>query len=123
MSPDCDASDLDSAKERRGVFCVAGCDAAPPLDMQERILDQMAKFIEIFVIFSLYFSIFSWGNNGPHPLVFGLLHDGIAVIAPISQQMFCGDSLDQAPSLRAIRSGTVRNNNSDRQTMRIHGHV
>jgi hypothetical protein len=30
---------------------------------------------------------------------------------------------NQAASLRAIRSGTFRNNNSERHTMRIHGQM
>jgi hypothetical protein len=45
------------------------------------------------------------------------------VVAPVGQKIVCGYSFDEAASLRAIRSGTRRNKNSDWHTMRIHGQM
>lgn len=91
--------------------------------MQESIFGKVPQFVDFFVIFALYFAVFTRRNHGFHALFFSLLHDRIAIIAAISQQIFGGDSFDQAARLRAIRSGTFRNNNSDRHTKRIHGQM
>ena len=52
-----------------------------------------------------------------------LLEDGIGVVAPVGQKMTSGHAFDQEGSLRAIRSGTCCNKDSDRVTMRIHGQM
>jgi hypothetical protein len=37
--------------------------------------------------------------------------------------MLCREAFNQAASLRTIRRGTLRHNDSERQTMRIHGQM
>jgi hypothetical protein len=63
------------------------------------------------------------GNLHLHPLLFCLLDKRIAVVAFVRQQVLCRHALYQCASLCAICAGTVCNNYSDRQTMRIHGQM
>ena len=51
------------------------------------------------------------------------LDNCIGVVGFIGDEIFGRDTLYERPSLRAVRSGTVCNNNSDRHTMRIHGQM
>ena len=83
----------------------------------------MAQFVEVLVIFPLDGTIFLRRDNGVHPLSFRLFENGVCVIAAISQQMFGVQSFNQAASLRAIRSATLRDKYSERHTMRIHGQM
>ena len=91
--------------------------------MQESVFDQMAEFIEFFIVRPLFNSVFLWRDDRIHALVFSLLYDGVAVIAFIGQQIIGADVFDQATCLCAIRRGTWCNKDSDRQTMRIHGQM
>ena len=83
----------------------------------------MAEFIELFIVRPLFGSVFPWRDNRLPALVFGLFYDGVAVIAFIGQQIIGVDAFDQAACLCAIRPGIFCNNNSDRQTLRIHGQM
>lgn len=49
--------DLDSGGERSGNFSAAGSNTAPPFETQESILNEMAEFVEIFVIFPQMLSV------------------------------------------------------------------
>jgi len=91
--------------------------------VEEGIFHQMAQFVEIPVVVSLDFAMFSGRDHGLHPLLGGLIEDRVGVVAAVGQQMFGRYSLDQRQSLSAIRCGTWRNKDSDRQTKRIHGQV
>ena len=63
------------------------------------------------------------GITGSLPWSLACLGEGIAVIAFIGQQIIGVDAFDQAACLCAIRPGIFCNNNSDRQTLRIHGQM
>jgi len=105
------------------MFGVSSRDAAPAFELQEGVLDQMPQFVQIFVVRSLRGSVFSGWNHHVHAPACGLLDDRIAVVAFISDQVLGRDACDQAASLRAIRCGTLCNNDSEWQTMRIHGQM
>lgn len=45
-------TDLDSGDERSKIFSVARRNTAPSFEEQESILNEMSKFVEIFVIFT-----------------------------------------------------------------------
>ena len=70
--PDSNTTDLDSGGERRGVFGVARSNTTPPFEKQESILNEMAEFVKIFVIFPQMFSLLSWRNDWCHALVNGI---------------------------------------------------
>lgn len=91
--------------------------------MQEGVFHEMANLVQTLIVRSLDGAISLWGNHGVHALGLGLLQQGIGVIAPIRQQIIRAQAVDQGPSLGAIRGGTFRNKDSDRQTRRIHGQV
>lgn len=105
------------------MFGVAGGDTAPAFKMQERVLDQMSQLVQFFVVQSLRGSVFSGRNHRSHAPACGLIDDRIAIIAFIGNQMLGRDPFHQAASLCAICHGTVRDNDSERQTMRIHGQM
>ena len=79
--------------------------------------------VKVLVITSLRLSVFAGRDHDAHALSGGLLDDGIAVVALVSQQMLGTEPFNQLRSLRAICSGTLRNNGSDRHTKRIHGQM
>lgn len=83
----------------------------------------MAVPVEVLVIASLLLSVFAWRDLDAHALSGGLLDDGITVVALVCQQVLGAESFNQLRSLRAIRGGTLRNNDSDRHTKRIHGQM
>lgn len=79
--------------------------------------------VKVLVIASLLLSIFAWRDLGAHALSGGLLDDDIAVVTLVGQQMLGAEPFNQLRSLRAICGGTLRNNDSDRHTKRIHGQM
>lgn len=88
MSPESNTANLNGGEEGSGVFCVAGGDSPPALEMEESIFDQMTQFVEIPVIFSLNFAVFSGRYHRRHPLLGCLLKDRVGVITSVGQQMF-----------------------------------
>ena len=67
--PNSNTTDLDSGNEGSGVFSVARSNTTPPFEKQKSILNEMAEFVEIFVVFPQMFSTISlpvniFPNNG-----------------------------------------------------------
>ncbi len=114
---------MNGGQERGSPFCIASGNAAPAFEVEEGIFNEMTQFIEIGIVGTQFFAMFSRGNDHFHALLLRLLDDGIAVIAPVGYQMPGVDSFHQTACKRAIRCGTLRNNDSDRHTMRIHGQM
>ena len=79
--------------------------------------------VKVLVIASLLLSVFTRRDYDAHALCRGLRDDGIAVVTLVGQQVLGTESFNQLRSLRAICSGTLRNNDSDRHTKRIHGQM
>ena len=121
--PNSNTPDLDSSSERSGVFGVACSNTAPPFEKQESILNEMAEFVEIFVVFPQVFSALSWRNDRCHTLVNSLEDDSVCIIAAICQKIFRLESLNQLRCNCAIRCGTRSDKESHRHTMRIHGQM
>src|SRR5574337_331413 len=91
--------------------------------MQEGVFDQVAQLVQVFAIGPWRGCVFSGRDHHVHTLSASLLDDRRAVIAFISAQMFCREAFDQAARLCAICCGTLRNKDSDRHIMRIHGQM
>ena len=121
--PNSNTTDLDSGGERSGVFSVACSNTAPPFEKQKSILDEMAEFVKIFVVFPQMFSVLSWWNDRCHALVNSLEDDCICIIAPICQKILRLVSLNQLRCNCAIRCGTRSDKESHRHTMCIHGQM
>ena len=121
--PNSDTADLDSGGERSGIFSVARSNTAPPFEKQESILNEMAEFIEIFIIFPQMFSVLFWRNDRCHAFVNRLEDHCICIIATICQKIFRLKSHDQLRYNCAIRCGTRSDKESHRHTMRIHGQM
>ena len=121
--PNSNTTYLDSSSERSGIFSVASRNTEPSFEKQESVLDEMAKFVEIFIILPRMFSAFPWRNDRYHSLVNRLEDDCVRIIASICQKIFCLKSLDQPRCNCAIRCGTRSDKESHRHTMRIHGQL
>ncbi len=91
--------------------------------MEECVLDEMAVSVEVFVITSVLCSVFARRDHDAHALSGGLWGDDITVVTLVGQQMLGAETLNQLHSLRAICAGTLRNNDSERHTKRIHGQM
>ena len=50
--PNGNTTDLDGGDERSKIFSVARRNTAPSFEEQESILNEMSKFVEIFVVFT-----------------------------------------------------------------------
>ena len=123
ISPKSDTTDLNSGQEGGGVFSVTSCNSPPALEMKHCILDEMTESIEGFVILPLEDSILFGRNDWSHPLLEGLLDDGVGIVGPISKEVVCDYAPNERACLRTICCGTCCNKNSDRHTMRIHGQM
>lgn len=121
--PNGNTTDLDSSDERSGVFSVACTNTAPPFEKQKSILNEMAEFVEIFIVFAQKFSVFPWRNDRRHARINSLEDDCICIIAPVCQKIFRPESLNQPRCNCAIRCGTRSDKESHRHTMRIHGQM
>ncbi len=110
-------------EEGLGVFGVSCGDAAPSFQVQEGVFDEVAKFVELFIIRPLNDTVFLGWYDRLDVLALRLIDESIAVVATIRQQIVRAQSFDQAASLCAICRGTLCNKDSDRQTMRIHGQM
>jgi len=105
------------------VFGLSGCDAAPSLERKKRVFNQMPQLVQVVVIQPLRGSGFSRRDDCRHALFFSLSDNRLAVYPFIGHQMLGCHPFDQAASLRAIRGGTLRNKDWERQTLRIHGQM
>lgn len=114
---------MHGGEERRGVFGIAGSNAAPPLKLQEGIFNEVVELVERFIISSGFFAIFAWRNHNLCALRFGFFDDGIAVIAFVRQQVFHREAVDQVFRHRTIRTGAFGHDGANRQTMRIYGEM
>ena len=123
ISPESDAPDLDGGEERGRVFGVSGGDAAPALEVQERVFNQMPQLVTVVVVRPLGRAVFARWNHHRPTLACGLIDDRIAIIPFVGNQMFRRDPFNQAASLRAICRGTWCDHNSERQTKRLHGQM
>ena len=70
-------------------------DTAPFLEKQERILNEMAELVTIFVVFSQVLSFFPWQNDRYHALINSLEYDCVCIISPVCQKIFRLESLNQ----------------------------
>ena len=50
--PNSNAANLDSNDEGSDIFGVARSNAAPALEKKKSVLNEMAKFVKIFVVFT-----------------------------------------------------------------------
>lgn len=121
--PERETTDLNCGKKGWEVLGIAGSDAAPLFERKKCILNEVALPVQVFVIFALLLSVFSWRDHRLHTLRSRLLSNGIAVVAFVGNQMLGRDASNESLSFGTIRPGSFCNNDSDRHTMRIHGQM
>ena len=91
--------------EGGGVFGVSCGDAASSFQVRESVFDEVATFVEFFIIRPLNETVFLEGHDRLHVLVLRLINEGIAIVATIRPQIVRAQSFDQAASRCAIRRG------------------
>ena len=64
IEPDDNRGEVDSREEIDGAFVIAGCDGAKLLEFGEEILDEVTRFIELFVVLALMLAIGFWRDDG-----------------------------------------------------------
>lgn len=109
-----------SGEERGGIFGVSCGDSAPSFEVQESVLDEVAEFVDAFVIQPLHDTVFLQRDDGVHAALLRQIKDCVGIVTLVCNQMSGVDPLDQAASLCTIRCGTLCNKGSDRHTIRIH---
>ena len=80
-------------------------------------------FVEIFVIFSLNFSILFRWDNRLNTRIFRTFNNFVRIVAEIGQQNFTRQTFDQRNSFFTVSSWAISNNSSDLHTKRIHGQM
>ena len=83
----------------------------------------MAFFVEIFVIFSLNFSILFRRDNRLNTRIFRTFNNFVRIVAAIGQQNFTRQTFDQRNIFFTVSSWAISNNGSDRHTKRIQGQM
>jgi hypothetical protein len=86
---------VDGGKEGRAVFGVSCCNAAPSFEVQERVFDQVAQLVKVFVIGSLVDAVFLRRNDGVHALGGGLFNDCVGIIALVRDEVIGLYAFDQ----------------------------
>lgn len=107
---------MDESQVGRKPFGIAGGNAPPFLHAKERIFDQVAQFVEIFVVMARHFAAGSGRNDGFHPGVLDALHDGVRIVPPVGEEGVGFQPFDEGQSLRAISDCTRSDSDSDRKT-------
>ncbi len=96
------------SKSRRG-FCITCGNATKPFQFQKGIFNKMSQFVKMFIILTLFVSIFSRWNNRIHSLFFGKANNFIRIITFISYKIFCLQSCNQMDSFCKIRHFSTSN--------------
>ena len=87
------------------------------------VFDQMAQLVDVLVIRALKETILFGRDDGIHALAGGMFEDGIGIVTAVGQKIVGLQAGKERFRVRAIRSGTCCNKNSERHTMRIHGQM
>ena len=95
---------------------MAGGDTSPFLHAEECIFDQVAQFVEIFVVMARHLAMDARRNDRLHPGVLDALHNGVRIVAAIGEKGVGFQSFDEGQSLRAISDCTRSDSDSDRKT-------
>ena len=111
-----------SDKGIRGLSITSG-NTSPTFQGKEAVFYHMTQLIEIFIIVTLFFAVPLGRDHRSHPSRNRIGQDIICVIATVCQQDLRRNTLCQADSFFAIRSGTFCNKYSDWHTIRIHGQM
>ena len=72
-----------------GAAVIACSDAPPVLQFSKAVFNHVSLFVERFIVFVLYFTIFLWRNAWLDPFVFQGIAEPVRIITAISQQI-CG---------------------------------
>ena len=83
----------------------------------------MAVTVQMLILFARLLPVLSWRDNRLHALRFSLLNKGVAVVTFVGDQMLCRHAGNPPFRFKAVRSGSVCSNDSDRPTLRIHGQM
>ena len=82
---------MDSGEEGSRIFSIASGDASPLFEMEDSVFHQMSKFVQVFVTETRILSVFPWRDDGIHPLTLSQSYNGIAVIAPVCDEVLGPD--------------------------------
>ena len=93
------------------------------LEVKKGIFYQVSKFVEFFVISTLFGTIFLWWNDDLHALSRRSINDVVRIVGFIRQECIREKAINQADSFFAICLGTFSESDSNRHTMRIHGQM
>ena len=107
---------MDESQVGRKPFGVAGGNAPPFLHAKDRIFDQVAQFVEIFVVMARHLAVDSGRDDGLHPGVLDALHNGVRIVTAVGEEGVGFQPFDEGQSLRTISDCTRSDSDSDRKT-------
>ena len=122
-TPNSDAADLNGGDKGSGILGISSGDAAPSLQVKERIFHQVTQFVKVTVVVTLGIPVLPGRDDSFDARSLCEGDDPVGVIPPISEQVLCGKAFYQLSCNRAIRCGTRCNKESYWHTMRIHGQM
>ena len=83
----------------------------------------MPPLIERFIIGSLDEAMLPGGDDRRHALLLSLFKHGLAIIAPTSHQITGSDPFNQASGLGTLGLSALRDKDSERPSLGIHGEM
>ena len=107
---------MHESQVRRKSFGVASGNAPPFFHAKERIFDEVAQFVEVFVVMPRHLAVDARRDDGLHPGVLDALHNGVRIVAAIGEKGVGFQSFDKGQSLRTISDCARRDSDSDRKT-------
>lgn len=74
-------------EERVCAFGISCGDTSPLFEVEEGIFNQVAQFVEMLVVVARLFAVLARRNLRLHALAGGLLHDSVAIVAFVGDQV------------------------------------
>lgn len=74
-------------EERVCAFGISRGDTSPLFEVEEGIFNQVAQFVEMLVVVARLFAVLARRNLRLHALAGGLLHDSVAIVAFVGDQV------------------------------------
>ena len=78
---------MNGREKGRGVFGIAGGNAAPALEMKDGVLHQVAQLVEVLIVVTPDQAMLSGRYDRSHALTQGLADNGVGIVTAVGHQM------------------------------------
>lgn len=97
--------------------------SAPSFEVKKSGCNKVAECVGNLVIRSLHNPVPLGRDDRDHSLLLRVIYNRVGVVPLVGQKVIGAQTVDPVGSMRTIRVCILSDNDSDRQTMRIHGQM